>query len=196
MARVPQAHLDARRRQILGAARRCFGRNGFHATSMADLLAEAKVSAGGFYRYFDSKEAVVAAIAAEALDNVSALADQVKSADTLPPLPELLGQLVTDPSPLFGDDPRLLIQIWAEAARSVAVREQFVRAFATVEGILAGLLAEYRHRGLLPAGLRTRPVARTLIGALHGHVVQRALLPDTRPDDLRHGLSAIISGET
>lgn len=196
MARVPQAHLDARRRQILDAARRCFGRNGFHATSMADLLAEAQMSAGGFYRYFGSKEAVVAAIAADALANVSTSADRIKSAETLPPLPDLLCRLVTEPSPVFGDrnGARLLIQIWAEAARSGPVHEQFVTAFTMAEGILASLVAEYQRRDLLPAAMETRAVARTLIGALHGYVVQRALLPDTEPETLRLGLSAIISG--
>jgi AcrR family transcriptional regulator len=196
MARVPQAHLDARRRQILDAARRCFGRNGFHATSMADLLAEARISPGGFYRYFGSKEAVVAAIATDALTKVSTSADQIKNAETLPPLPDLLSRLVTEPSPVFGDrsGARLLIQIWAEAARSGPVHEQFVTAFGTAEEILANLVAEYQRRSLLPTTFQARPVARTLIGVLHGYVVQRALLPDTSPEILRAGLSAILSG--
>ncbi|MGW9069182.1 helix-turn-helix domain-containing protein, partial [Streptomyces yangpuensis] len=52
MARVSQAHLDARRRQILDGATRCFTRNGFHATSMQDVLKEVDLSAGAVYRYF------------------------------------------------------------------------------------------------------------------------------------------------
>jgi TetR/AcrR family transcriptional regulator, transcriptional repressor of aconitase len=67
MPSVSQEHLDARRRQILDAARRCFVRNGFHATSMQDVLAEANLSAGAVYRYFRGKDEIIAAIAGEAL---------------------------------------------------------------------------------------------------------------------------------
>ena len=41
MPKVSQQHRDARREQIMAAARRCFLRDGFHATSMQDLFAEA-----------------------------------------------------------------------------------------------------------------------------------------------------------
>ena len=63
MPRVSEAHLAARRQQILDAARVCFTRNGFHATSMQDVIAEAGLSVGAVYRYFRSKEELVAAIA-------------------------------------------------------------------------------------------------------------------------------------
>ena len=52
MPKVSDAHRAARRRQILDAARRRFVRNGFHATSMQDIFAEAGLSAGAVYRYF------------------------------------------------------------------------------------------------------------------------------------------------
>ena len=64
MPRVTQEHLDARRRQILDAARRRFIKNGFHATSMQDVLTEADLSAGAVYRYFASKSDLYA----EAMD--------------------------------------------------------------------------------------------------------------------------------
>ena len=46
MARVSQEHLDARRRQILEGAARCFARDGFHSTTMQDILRETGLSAG------------------------------------------------------------------------------------------------------------------------------------------------------
>ena len=54
---------ERRRRQILEAATRCVIRRGFHQTSMQEICAEAEMSSGGLYRYFDSKEAIIAAIA-------------------------------------------------------------------------------------------------------------------------------------
>ncbi len=52
-----------RRDQILDAARTCFVRSGFHAASMQDICAQAGMSPGNLYRYFASKEALIAGIA-------------------------------------------------------------------------------------------------------------------------------------
>jgi AcrR family transcriptional regulator len=54
-----------RRKQILDAARSAFRSHGFHAASMAVVAAGAKMSVGQIYRYFDNKEAIVAAIVGE-----------------------------------------------------------------------------------------------------------------------------------
>src|SRR4029079_18351652 len=51
-----------RRNEILDAARRCFVRSGFHAASMQEICAEAGMSPGNLYRYFVSKEALIAGI--------------------------------------------------------------------------------------------------------------------------------------
>ncbi len=70
-APVPQrqealsAQQDERRAHILDAARTCFSRAGFHRTSMQEICAEAKMSPGGIYRYFASKDAIIEAIAQE-----------------------------------------------------------------------------------------------------------------------------------
>jgi AcrR family transcriptional regulator len=57
-----QVQLD-RRAEILAAAQRCFVRAGFHGASMQDICAEAGMSPGNLYRYFPSKEAIMAGIA-------------------------------------------------------------------------------------------------------------------------------------
>src|ERR1700738_1806506 len=51
-----------RRDEILAAAERCFVRSGFHGASMQDICAEAGMSPGNLYRYFPSKEALIAGI--------------------------------------------------------------------------------------------------------------------------------------
>src|SRR5271169_133595 len=70
MPKVSQQHRDARREQILAAARRCFLRDGFHATSMQDLFAEAGLSSGAVYSYFASKDDVIVAIAEENMRDI------------------------------------------------------------------------------------------------------------------------------
>ena len=52
-----------RRDEILAAAQRCFVRSGFHQTSMQEICAEAGMSPGNLYRYFPSKESLIAGIA-------------------------------------------------------------------------------------------------------------------------------------
>ena len=59
------AQQDWRRSQILDAARTCFSRAGFHRTSMQEICAESKMSPGGLYRHFASKDAIIEAIAQE-----------------------------------------------------------------------------------------------------------------------------------
>lgn len=93
MARVSQEHLDARRRQILDGAARCFARNGFHATSMQDVLKEVNLSAGAVYRYFSGKDELIAAIVTEVLGGIrGAFEDAARHSP--PPMPDVLVGLV------------------------------------------------------------------------------------------------------
>ena len=61
MPKVTQAHIDARRKQIIEAAQACFSRQGFHQTSIQDICKEAELSPGAVYRYFPGKVQIIAA---------------------------------------------------------------------------------------------------------------------------------------
>src|SRR3954469_17948312 len=65
MPKVTDEHVDARRRQILSAALRCFARQGFHRTTMQDIFREADLSPGAVYSYFDGKDELIGGIIAE-----------------------------------------------------------------------------------------------------------------------------------
>jgi len=62
MPKVGQSYLDARRKQIVDAARTRFTSDGFAGTSMADIVTEAGLSTGSIYRYFASKNEIVVAV--------------------------------------------------------------------------------------------------------------------------------------
>ena len=64
MPKVSEEHRAARRRQILDAAARCFARDGFHRTSMQDIVRESGISAGLVYRYFAGMTALSGALSA------------------------------------------------------------------------------------------------------------------------------------
>jgi TetR/AcrR family transcriptional regulator, transcriptional repressor of aconitase len=195
MARMPQEHLDARRRQILDAARRCFIRNGFHATSMQDVLTEAELSVGAVYRYFKGKDDIIAAIAAEALADVAAAFD-ARGADELPHLDDIVDLVLQVEKPPLAASPesaRLLVQIWAEALRSPALAAQLTDVMAATRSVVGRLVAQHQERGLLPVDVPAEQVARALIAFVDGFMVQRAVYGDADPVAFHNGLRALMS---
>ena len=62
-----------RTKQVLDAAEDCFRRQGFHATTMSQIAASAKMSVGHIYRYFPGKDDIIAAIVER--DVAAAMAD-------------------------------------------------------------------------------------------------------------------------
>src|SRR5262245_19988937 len=65
MPKVTEEHVEARRRQILNDAMRCFAREGFHRTTMQDIFREADLSPGAVYSYFKGKDELIGGIIVE-----------------------------------------------------------------------------------------------------------------------------------
>src|SRR6476646_1687266 len=65
---------DLRRQLILGAAKRCFARNGFAGTTTRSVAAAAAISEGLLFKHFPSKAALYAEILAEECEADPALA--------------------------------------------------------------------------------------------------------------------------
>jgi AcrR family transcriptional regulator len=125
--RPPKELRDERRRnEIVAAAQECVVRRGFHAASMAEIAAAARMSVGQIYRHFANKEAVVHAIvervAANRLQMLSETAGH-------PDESEKVVELLAGPAPdALSDDDILMLEVTAEATRSPAVAEMVRRA--------------------------------------------------------------------
>src|SRR5437870_5035015 len=82
MPKVTEAHLEARREQILDAAAECFARKGFHRSTMHDICQMAELSPGAVYRYFRSKDEIIEAMEEQGRQHSAAIIDAVTSERT------------------------------------------------------------------------------------------------------------------
>jgi AcrR family transcriptional regulator len=83
MPEVAWAHLDARRQQILDAARARFASHGFARTSVAGIVTGSGLSNGAIYRYFTSKDEIVVAVCEQAGDAFpAALTAEARAVET------------------------------------------------------------------------------------------------------------------
>lgn len=194
---MPKEHLEARRRQILDAARRCFIRNGFHATSMQDVLSEAGLSAGAVYRYFTGKDDIIAAIATEALAEVATVFQPHAEGTEAPPdLDDIIDIVLSvQKPPLSGsrDSAALLVQVWSEALRSPSLAAKLTEVRNETRRVIGGLVAAHQRRGLLPADVPAEQVAAVLIAHVDGFLVHRAVYGDADATEFRQGLRALMS---
>ncbi|MEV6668237.1 TetR/AcrR family transcriptional regulator [Streptomyces nigra] len=201
MARVSQEHLDARRRQILDGAALCFARNGFHATSMQDVLKEADLSAGAVYRYFKGKEELIGAIVAEVLGSVRAAFEEAARQSPPPPPDELVAyvlghtlaareSLVVDGKPAF---PRLVVQVWTETLRNDELAAILREGYGSVRAAWARIVEGYQEAGLMRKDVDPDDVARTMIASVLGFIAQQSLFGPAPVDVLQQGLRALMS---
>lgn len=196
MTRVSQEHLDARRRQILDAARRCFVRNGFHATSMQDVLTEADLSPGAVYRYFKGKDAIIAAIVGETLSDVAAAfaADEDMPPPDLDDIVDVILRVDTPALYKSEESARLLVQVWSEALRSPELGAQLKDIMDEVRRMLAGLVARRQQNGTLPPNVPAEQIAAVLMALVDGFMVQWAVDGNADLEGFRGGLRALMSG--
>ena len=69
--------------QILDAALVCFAKRGFHQASMHDISAEAGISVGLIYRYFQNKDAVISAMADRHKKQIHEILERARQAPSL-----------------------------------------------------------------------------------------------------------------
>jgi TetR/AcrR family transcriptional regulator, transcriptional repressor for nem operon len=77
MGRVSQAQARENRRRVVDTAARLFRERGVQQVSVADLMAEAGLTHGGFYKRFASKEALVAEAVGQAFTERAAQLDEL-----------------------------------------------------------------------------------------------------------------------
>jgi AcrR family transcriptional regulator len=194
MPRVSDAHRERRREQILDAARRCFIRKGFHQSSMADVFAEAGLSAGAVYRYFRSKDEIITAIAEEVVGHVTDLLVPLVEQEPTPTLDSVIrdGLLSVDDL-AFGEYgfAQLAPQVWAEALRNDQLLGVIRSRYTVVREALSRLIVAEQKAGRVDVDAEPDDVAAVLFGSIIGYLLQRLLFGHLRPESYAAGLAAL-----
>lgn len=169
MPRAQPLDPDARRAQLLDVARLVFARQGYHATSVADLIAAAGVARGTFYNYFESKRAVFQAVLDALMDDLG------QCISAIDPTGDIAGQLRDNLARIMGvllaqeDLARLLF------ADAVGLDEEGDDALRAFYGAAKARIFRALQTGQLIGIVRAGDVglmARCLLGAVKEPIFQ------------------------
>jgi TetR/AcrR family transcriptional regulator, repressor for uid operon len=158
--------------QILDAAVVCFAKRGFHQASMHDISAEAGISVGLIYRYFQNKEAVISAMADRHKKRIHEILERARQA---PSLRESLETLFT--AHCGETEPQVtaafVVDLFAEASRNPHVAGLVRDVCETSMDGVADLIA--RSPGAKASDLTPREMAE-LIFAVNDGMLLRGVL--------------------
>ena len=176
MPKISETQRESRRQQILDAAMVCFSRDGFHATTTADIVRESGVSQGTLYLYFATKDDIVAALADDRRQR-EAFLNAVAQSESDPvqgllALIELHGKGLADRARI--DSRRVGVQAWAEALRNPEILGRMVEGMAAVKATMVRLIERGQASGQIRPEVDGKAVARTLIATFQGMVLQVA----------------------
>lgn len=177
---MPVSSLDPaleRRAQILGAAMICFAKRGFHQTSMHDISAEAGISVGLIYRYFENKDAVISAMADEHKREIHEVLERARLAPSLLEAFEIIFTWdCSENAPQVVS--AFVVDLFAEAGRNPGVAD-LVRDVArtAMEGV-TDLIARSPEASHLPYDLQPREIAEMIFAVNDGMLMRDVLTPN------------------
>lgn len=182
MPKVSDAHLAARREQIVDAAMTRFAEGGFHSTGMAEVIAATGLSAGAVYRYFPSKEALIQAIVEErVLANAAAAFEQILDEGVDDPVEAIaagLGIVEAVTARQGVDITKVAVQAWGEALRNPAILEVAQGAYTQMRSYLAAVAHRAKEHGRLGPDADPDELAKMMLSLLMGYVIQRLIMGD------------------
>jgi TetR/AcrR family transcriptional regulator, repressor for uid operon len=168
---------EMRRREILDAAQACFERRGFHGSSMSEICHEAGMSPGGLYRYFPSKESIIAAMADDERRTATLAFNAVRTSDNfllaLSELCEKFAEAYADPSRAA-----FAAELMAEAVRNPKFAEVAREAEGRIRAEVSDLIRAGQSMGHVDVTLDAEEAAAVLMAAADGLGLRLAFMGD------------------
>jgi AcrR family transcriptional regulator len=196
MPKVSRQYLDARRQGILDAALACFARSGFHETTVEDIARETDVSHGVIYRYFESKDDIIHAVARRdrtARSRRFEEAERGRSAvGALCRLLETAAEL--QPDARAAERRRLTAQVLAEGVLNARVNQAVRETWDDVLERMAEIVRRGQAQGEIDSALDPRAVAHLLAAVHDGLAVHEAVDPRTDIAASLRVLEAMLRG--
>lgn len=175
MPKVSREYLDSRRSEILDAALLSFSKNGFHRTTMQDIVRQSGLSPGAIYNYFKSKEDIIEAIASQRQHREKELVEAaIATASAGRTLDRIRDAFLDElDSPKERLRRRVSVELWAEAQRNPAIRRLVQRSFEETRKLISEVLVRAQAEGAISEGIDAYALSSFVIASFHGLVLQR-----------------------
>ena len=177
MPRISDERREDRREAIFQAAVECLAQHGCAGTNMRTIAEAVGLTKGGLYPYFDSKEAILLAIAERYLDSqVSLIAPRqgVGAREQLEAFMESYKQSAQDPGANAAR--RAVVDLWLSAGDIPAVRANIQQRHSRYLESLAGLVRRGQEEGVFRRDVPPEHAAGLILAARDGMLFQAVKL--------------------
>jgi TetR/AcrR family transcriptional regulator, transcriptional repressor for nem operon len=141
--RVSRAQAEENRQNVIDVASRLFREKGFDGIGLKDLMEGAGMTHGAFYKQFESKEDLIAAASARALERATSRWSAAAAANPKDPLGAVIAFYLSKGHRKEKMDGCPLVALGGDAARQSAdVKASFEAGIREHLSVLAGLICK------------------------------------------------------
>ncbi|MGH2849454.1 MAG: TetR/AcrR family transcriptional regulator [Solirubrobacteraceae bacterium] len=189
----PETRVE-RRQELIDAAWRCAGRSGFRDLTVDAVCAEARVSKGAFYGYFEQKQDLLLALLE---DDVAALDRELEgitrgSASGVQRVRRFARAML-----VRGEDAarvQVRADLWSDLLTEDTVRQRLAAATQRRREVVRGWIEEATASGEL-ASIPANALASILLALADGLMLHGALDPDAfRWSNVRRAIDVLLAG--
>ncbi|MEP9389222.1 TetR/AcrR family transcriptional regulator [Mesorhizobium sp. KR9-304] len=184
---------DQQIQRILEAAQTCFVRSGFQGASMHQICAECGMSPGALYRYFPSKESIVAAICeADREDDMtcfSAFRDATSALDGL-----VEGAMAHIAHTHKKGSAALFAEMRSESNRNATIRDTVDGHKAEIAGMIAPLVQGAIERGEIDPPVDLQTLMAVLMSVGEGIAINDLPARGISLDQIEAAMRAMLVG--
>ncbi|MDO4887553.1 MAG: helix-turn-helix domain-containing protein [Actinomycetaceae bacterium] len=186
MPKVSAEHQQRQIDRIRSAAIRCFASNGFHATSMDAIIAEAGMSSSTVYSYFPGgKQEIILAVSAVHFVPVLSAVRQLVQADRLVGPEEAFRTIIVEGwlAPDSDGDAarpsrhaRMTVNAWSEVARDLEMSRVYRERYLILKGEFTKLVQRWKDAGVIGLDLTAPELATLICDIIYGMVAEQIIL--------------------
>ena len=182
---------------ILNSALELFSKNGYDATSVADICSKANVSKGAFYHHFSSKQDLFLVLMGIWLNDVIALFQSVSVGTAN--IPQIFENMAAISGGIFDaleSGFPILLEFWTQANRQPAVWQRAVEPYRQFLEYFTELIQTGIYEGAFKKSLDPEVSARVLTSVAMGLLLQATFDPQGADwqEVTRSGIGLLLAG--
>ena len=198
MPRISDSRREARRTQILEAARACLQEHGLEAVSMEMIIARSGLSTGAVYGYFKGKDEIINAAVTEGTAELATFLVPLLSTPEPPPLPELMRQVLGVIADFGNRKPGLDLLVvavhgWSHSQSDPDLKSVTRTNYRALRDLVAQTVRRGQATGTFAPDTDADALAELLTSVSLGFVAQRVLAGDAAVEPHVAALSALTA---